>query len=74
MLLRNGHSLFPGSWPTEMSGREPFVYEQIPISFKNESFDPICLCPAEQEQYIFLARIQSKLFLYDRSQSVDTSS
>ena len=74
LLLRNGHGLFLGSWPTEAPRGKPFVYEQISVSFKNEAFDPVCLCPAEQEQDIFLRRIQLKLFLYNCSQSIDTTS
>ena len=74
LLLRNGHGLFLGSWPTEAPRRKSFVYEQISVSFKNEAFDSVCLCPAEQEQDIFLRRIQLKLFLHDCSQSIDTTS
>ena len=74
LLLRNGHGLFLGSWPTEASRGKPFVYEQISVSFKNQAFDPVCLCPAEQEQDIFLGRIQLKLFLHNCSQSIDTTS
>lgn len=74
LLLRNGHGLFLGSWPTEASRGKPFVYEQISVSFKNEAFDPVCLCPTEQEQDIFLRRIQLKLFLHNCSQSIDTTS
>ena len=65
LLLRNGHGLFLGSWPTEASRGKPFVYEQISVSFKNQAFDPVCLCPAEQEQDILLRRIQLKLFLHN---------
>ena len=74
LLLRNGHGLFLGSWPTEAPCGKSFVYEQISVSFKNEAFDSVCLCPAEQEQDIFLRRIQLKLFLHDCSQSIDTTS
>ena len=47
LLLRNSHGFFLGSWPTEASRGKPFVYEQISVSFKNETFDSVCLCPAE---------------------------
>ena len=57
LLLRNGHGLFLGSWPTEASRGKSFVYEQISVSFKNEAFDSVCLCPTEQEQDIFLRGI-----------------
>ena len=74
LLLRNSHGLFLGSWPTEASRGKSFVYEQISVSLKNKAFDSVCLCPAEQEQNIFLRRIQLKLFLHNRGQSIDTTS
>jgi len=51
--------------PAKASRGKSFIDKQISIPFKNKAFDPVCLCPAEQEQNIFLGRVQLKLLLYD---------
>ena len=58
-------------WPCKAAAFHSFVKKKESVAFPKQGLDPVGSSSAEQEENVFLERIQMILCIYDRSKSFD---
>ena len=70
-MLVQAHRFFRRARPGQRSGLEPLVEQKEAVALPEECLDPVPAPAAEQEQDVFLERIQVVLSFNDSGQTFD---
>ena len=70
-MLVQAHRFFRRARPGQRSGLEPLVEQKETVAFPDQCLDPVPAPAAEQEQDVFLERIQVVLSFEDPGQAFD---
>ena len=70
-MLVQAHRFFRRARPGQRSGLEPLVEQKETVAFPDQCLNPVPAPAAEQEQDVFLERIQVVLSFEDPGQAFD---